>query len=200
MKYLICLTALFIILISSLLLAACTPEAETITVTSPFTVAVTVTQTITTTQPAVTLPAVTTTVTPPAATVTQTEATTTTITQPATTITETSTTTSTVTVMPPPTQESPKWTITYFYYYVAEQTAGHWRFEWSLTIRSEFEYGLELLASINYLDEEGNNVYTGQASPLQLNAGETKTFLGYNFIPAVIAPRITSVAVELEEI
>ena len=200
MKYLICSVALFIILISSLLLAACTPEAKTITVTLP---AITVTQTqqaTTITQPAITLPTVTDTVTLPVATVTQTEATTTTITQPATTTTETSTITSTITVMPPPTQESPKWTITYFYYYVADKTEGHWRYEWSLTIRSDFEYGLELLASINYLDDEGNNVYTGQASPLQLDAGETKTFLGYNLISAMIAPRITSVAVELEEI
>jgi hypothetical protein len=102
--------------------------------------------------------------------------------------------------MLPPPQESPKWAITYFYYYVAEQTTGYWRFEWSLTIKSEFEYGLELLASINYLDDEGNIVYTGQASPLVLNAGETETFLGYNILAAVIAPRVTSVAVELEEI
>lgn len=199
MKYLICLTALFIILVSSLLLAACTPGAETVTVTP---VAITVTQTqpaITITQPPVTLPAETTTVTPPAVTVTQTPAATT-ITQPAMTVTETSTITNTVTVMPPPTQESPRWAITYFYYYVAEETAGYWRFEWSLTIRNEFEYGLSLAASINYLDEEGNIVYTGQASPLELNTGETKTFLGYNIIPAVIAPRVTSVVVELEEI
>jgi hypothetical protein len=200
MKYLIYLVALFIVIISSPLLAACTPAAETITVTSTLNVDATVTQTITITPAPVTLPAETTTATPPVVTVTKTQAAiTTVITQPATTATETSTITNTVTVMPPPTQESPRWAITYFYYYVAEETAGYWRFEWSLTIKSQFEYGLELLASINYLDDEGSIVYTGQASPLVINAGETETFLGFNIIPAVLAPRVASVAVELEE-
>ncbi len=184
------------------LLAACAPAAKTITVTQPpnANVTVTVTQTITTTPAPVTLPVETTTVTPPAFTITQTESVTTTVTPPVITVTETSTITSTVTVTPPPTQEPPKWTITRFIYYVAEETEAYWIFEWSLTIRNEFEYGLELLASINYLDEGGNIVYTGQASPLVLNKAETKTFLGFNIIPAVIASSITSAAVELEEL
>ncbi|MHC4278175.1 MAG: hypothetical protein ACYSTI_12770 [Planctomycetota bacterium] len=182
------------------LLAACAPAAKTITVTQPpnANVTVTVTQPITTTPAPVTLPVETTTITPPAITITQTESVTTTVTPPVITVTETIT--STVTVTPPPTQEPPKWTITRFIYYVTEETEAYWIFEWSLTIRNEFEYGLELLASINYLDEGGNIVYTGQASPLVLNKAETKTFLGFNIIPAVIASSITNAAVELEEL
>lgn len=199
MKYLILIATLFII-ISVPLLAACAPAAKTITVTLPPNPDVTVTQTITTTPAPVTLPVETTTVTPPAITITQTESVTTTVTPPVITVTETSTITSTVTVTPPPTQEPPKWTITRFIYYVTEETEAYWRIEWSLTIRNDFGYGLELSASINYLDEGGNIVYTGQASPLVLNKAETKVFVGFNIIPAVIASSITSAAVELEEL
>jgi hypothetical protein len=94
--------------------------------------------------------------------------------------------------------ETSHYTVTSATYKITEQNTSGWRFSYVITVKNNTSSLFLLTGTIQYLDSNGNVVYTEYVYGVNLPGGQSATVTNSSLIDASQAPKVASIKVTFD--